>query len=366
MKVNIQKRKRIFKGAILSLVLCSIVLAILAPGAYAATTGYAWCEVLATINVRNGPGLGNDVVTQYTKGTKFICWEDDYVQADGYKWYQCPDGWIAQTGGLKFYIEQVAYDVITCYDPYGEVRWEHDCEGNGNPNWGYHLTVDDEGYRVNCDCGWGEYYYVGYAISDDGDGTTKLVFIGLDTDNDEIVDLRPGQSKFLPNRATSDLRQYQILEFLDDPDKQAPVVNLIFRDGNNKLLAVYTFNWSVEVHVEDYGVVMVGNDGLKKIHYVDGDFLLLDEISDVYLADTPRIYDVFVNYGTKVIINDYGSEWGIPFILAPVGDGGWGPIEWVVHIVRSIADFVVDLFDFFGLSFIFSDEDSPFRFLIGG
>ena len=361
MKVNIQKRKRIFKGAILSLVLCAVILSILSPVALAATTTYGYCEVMATINVRRGPGLDYAVVTQYTAGTTFMGWAEDYIEADGYKWYWCPDGYIAQTGGLKFYTTEVAYDVITAYDPYGEKRWEHDCEGNGNPNWGYHITVDDEGYRVNCDCGWGEYYYVGYIVEDD-----PLVFIGLDTDNDEIVDLRPGETKFLPNRATSDLRQYQILEFLDDPDKVQPTVTLVFRDKDNKKIAQYTFNWSVNVHVESYGVVMVGNDGLKKIHYVDGDFLLYDRFNEVHLADVPREYDALFQ-GTYMLYDD--PEWRnftFNFTLAPVGEGGWGPLEWVVHIARSITDFVTDLFDFFGLSFIFTDEDSPFRFLLGG
>lgn len=363
MKVNIQKR--IFKGVTLSLVLCAVILGILSPVALAATSTMFMCEVTGNVNVRELPDADSDIVTTYQAGTTFMGDPENWVAyEDGYYWYWCPDGYVAQTGRLRFYEVTQDYDNICAYDPYGSQRWEHECSGNDNPDWGYNISVDEGGYLVSCDCGWSEYFYVSYVISDDGDygnQYTELVFVGLDTDNDEIVDLRPGEKKFLPNRANSELRKYQILEFLDDPDKLPPVINLQFRDGDNKVIAMYTFPWSVEVHVEPYGVVMVGNDGIKKIHYVDYDFMLHDETLDLYLADTPRVYDVFTEYGDKVIIGEgHGDEWCFVFILAPVGEGPWSGFEYIINVIRNAFSGVGGLFSDFGnLGSVFSDEDSP-------
>lgn len=368
MKMNTQKR--IFKGVILSLVLCAVVFSLFPSSAFASAEISIYAEVIISrVNVRSGPGLNYDVVTQYPRGYRFYANEGDYIYADGYKWYSTSDGFVAQAGGLKFVDTTTFYDCITGYDIYGSARWEHTCIGTGNPNWGYHITVDQEGYLVNCDCGWGEYYALGhFLIGSDGD-FTEFVFLGLDTDNDERVDLYPGQTKFLPNRANSsastDLRPYQILEFFDDPDKDIPSVTLVFRDEDNKPIAQYTFNWSVSVHVEDYGVVMVGHDGLKKIHYVDGEFLLYDRRLELHLADVPREYTVFHKFEDGLIV-DKDKHLAYHFTLAPVGAGDWGLVEWVVHITRSVCDFVANLFDFFNLGFIFSQEDSPFHFLVGG
>ena len=368
--MNIQKRKRIFKGATLSLVLCVVVLSMMAPAAFAATITNVYAEVVSSyINVRSGPGLSYDIVCVYHQGTQFYANEGDYIEADGYKWYVCPDGFIAQTGGLKFYDYTEYQDTICAYDPYGEKRWEHACCGTDNPNWGYNISVDEGGYLVSCDCGWSNYYYVSHFISvgdPSGDGYYELVFVGLDTDGDEQIDLRPGQNRRLVNRANSDLRSYQILEFLDDPNKDCPTVTLCFRNRNNLLLFHYTFNWSVTLYVESYGIVMVGNDGMKTIHYVEDDFLLYDDHIGVFLADTPHEYVANKAYGTEKVSIAEKHQY-FDFTLAPPGEGQWGGLEHVVDGIRDVFSDIGGFFsDFGGLGSVFTDEDSPIYKLTHG
>ena len=370
--MNIQKSKRIFKGVTISLVLCAFVFSILAPFASAAIiTSSPYCEVLATINVREGPGLNYEIVTQYTAGYKFWCdWENErtYVVADGYTWYECPDGWIAQTGGLRFFYLDEYVGTIYGYDAEGQERWGHECTGTSNPDWGYRITVDDAGYRVVCDCGWWRYCSISFII-DPETGDFMYDFVGLDTDGDEQIDLRPGQSRKLKNRSNSDLRPYRILEFMDDPNKDPATVTLHFREPDVGLIASYTFNWSVTLHVEDYGIVMVGNDGEKIIHYVDGDFLLYDRHIGVYLADTPHEYVPNKIYGNDNgdLISGADRHQHFNFWLAPPGKGEWGDFE---HVIGGIRDVFSDLGGFFddfgGLGSVFTDKDSPIYKLTNG
>ena len=365
LKINTQKQMRIFKGVTLSLVLCAVVISVFAPFAFAATSTWFGCEVLATINVRRGPGLDYAIVTQYTAGTTFTADVETYIEADGYKWYQCPDGYIAQTGGLRFFELETSWDVISGYDAYGQCRWEHQCCGSTDmtdidPNWGYVIDCQDSGYNVFCDCGWSKWCPISFELDPDTGGF-KYIFIGLDTDGDERPDLFPGSKRRLKNRASSDLRPYQILEFLDNPDKDIPTVTLHFcNKSKSEVYASYTFYWDVDVHVEDYGIVMVGNDGIKKIHYVEGSFLLYDEAMGVHLADTVRTYEAMKQYnGTEqTILASRHMEF--IFILAPPGEGAHGDFEHIIAGIRDIFNSLPNIFtDFGGLGDVFTDEDSP-------
>lgn len=352
--------KRIFKGVVLSLVLCASFITFFSFPASAAVITEYYAEVTSSyINVREGPGLSYPVVTQYPKGFWFYAVAADYYEADGYRWYACPDGWIAQTGGLRFASREVSFDTLSLYDGYGELRWTHECSGTDNPNWGYHVDALEAGYRIRCDCGWWkqEYIYLsGGSVTGEGD----IIFIGLDTDNDEVVDLRVGQSKFLPNRANSDLRPYSLLMCYDSAEKDTPTVTLHFSNKDYSKVVSYVFNWSVDVHVEDYGVVMVGNDGVKQIHYVDGDFLLYDRHMGVHLADKVRTYKTLETYKGNEEVVPAARHMEFVFILAPPGEGVHGDFEKIITGIREICGNIGDFFgNFGGFDSVFSDEDSP-------
>ena len=362
MKINTQNR--IFRGLTVCVLLCALIVLTLSPAAFAASTTTYWGEVVvSTLNCRSGPGLSYDIVHTYSTGDKFVIIGETNGTVDGYVWYQNERGWVAQTGGLKISTGSSYTDYICAYDPYGELSWEHECT-MPNPDFQYHLEVDNEGYRITCDCGWWYYKNITQSI-DPETGEELYVFLGLDTDGDWEFDLKPGQTKDLPNRATGEYRQYQILEVIGSANLDTPTVTLQFGDAENNLIAEYTFNWSVDVHVEAYGIVMVGNDGTKKIHYCENDFLLYDRLSDFFLGDSPVRYQVDLSIKDMNGVQVYRHvEFG--FTLAPPGEGGLGPLEWVTSVVRNVCDFISDILDFFGLSFIFTDEDSPFRFLMGG
>lgn len=368
MKVNTQKR--IFKGVTLSLVLCAVILGILSPVALAATsyTEYV-CEVLGNVNVRSGPGTGYGVVTQYTKGTTFLATQEDYFEADGYKWYSCPDGWVAQTGRLKFHTSVISREYISCISPSGALSWGHICNGDGSDNWGYYVEVLHDGYWFSCDCGWKtRVTFPRKQIFDPDDGSllSEIYFQGLDTDNDERVDLYPGQSKKLPNRVNSDLRPYTLLEFYDESVVDVPTVTIVFVDAERNEIERYTFNFSVDIRVLDYGVEMVGNDGTYVLHELKGKYIVTDLASDIMIADSWRRYQV--DYSIK-------DFWGNPYdahpqygvMIAPPGDGPNGPLENIVSDLKGFFGTLNDFFgEFGGLNGIFTDEDSPVHKFLDG
>ena len=362
--MKFKNHNRIFRGIVLCLVLFSFSLSVLTPFAFASSTLFYAQVNVSTLNVRTGPGLSYNVVYSAGKGEILrLTGQVDF--ADDYTWYELADTgfWIAETGGWTFVSTSVYEDNIAAYDAYGSLAWQHTCVGD-SPDWYYHIEVYNEGYSVRCDCGWWEQRIIPSQY--DSDGNVILCFIGLDTNNDERVDLKPGQSKKLFNRSNTDLRPYTILEFLDNPNVDTPTVTLTFATADNDLIERYTFIWWVEVHVEAYGVVMEGMDGTKKIHYVDGNFLLYDRADGLFLADNIRKYETLKQYNGREYIQIAERHMEFFFTLEPPGEGDLGPVEWVTHVVRSLTDFLAQILDFFGLSFIFTHEDSPFRFLIGG
>ena len=374
MKINTQSHKRTFKGLTLFFVLCALVITWLPFSASAASSTMLMCEVTATINVRELPTLKSDIVTQYTAGTKFQGSAEDYVAyADGYYWYWCPDGYIAQTGGLRFYETTVYWDSISGYDAYGQEVWSHECSGSVgldpvSSNWGYTIDCLDDGYTVTCDCGWFKWCPISFELDPDTGGF-KYVFAGLDTDGDEQIDLRPGVKKKLPNRANSDLRPYRILEFLDDPIKDPPTITLIFRKPlSTSIIAYYTFNWSVDIHVEPYGIVMVGNDGTRVVHYADGDFMLFDMQLGYYLSDKPHTYEGNKSNGSiGNMVNPQRYHQFAEFELGAPGDGRYGVVEDVIDDLRDIFTDIPNFFeDFGGIDNVFTDQDSPLTQLTGG
>lgn len=365
------KYKRISRVITLCVLLCAVVATNIAPFVSAASTYTEYvCEVTATLNVRSGPGLSYDVVTQYAIGTTFLATEEDYYDyVDGYKWYACPDGYIAQTGALKFYSVTVSNDeYISCYSPYGDLSWSHQCSGNGSDDWGYTVSVIDDGYWFSCDCGWKtrvtyprkqEYDSEGNLISD-------LYFQGLDTDNDERVDLYPGQTKFLKNRSNSDLRPYTLLEFYDQAVIDIPTVTIELVDADYNEIERYTFNFSVTLRVTDYGIEMTGNDGTYFLHEFDTSYIVTDLSTGIMIGDVGLKYqiDYSIKYPNGNVF-DRHPEYLV--MLAPPGDGPSGYLENIVSGLKNFLGKIEAFFsNFGGLSHIFTDEDSPIYGFLDG
>lgn len=252
----------------------------------------------------------------------------------------------------------VTSDCISGYDVYGELAWKHVCTLT-DPDCMYHLEVVEDGYYIRCDCGWWYRRYV--PITYDENYNPLLVFLGLDTDNDEFYDLMPGQSKDLPSRAGSDLRPYLILEFFGPANQDTPTVTIRFVTKEGKTIEEFTFDWCVEIFIETYGIVLKDYYGYERIYYVDYDFLLYDVQNRLYLGEDGE------KYASLSYVDEIFRHVVYEFTLEPVGEGHASAIEWVIYIVRSICDSIYDLFtNFFGLKFIFTDDDSPFKFLMGG
>lgn len=354
---------------ICALLLCALLVSVFAPCVYAdVQSGLVGTVVGNSLIARNWPGTDQTEMHRYQKGDTFLLDDTSVVQKDGYTWYKTEDGWwVPHTGYLQITSGSTAYtDNIVCYDGEGMKVWEHKCTST-NPNFMYHLELFDDHYMVSCDCGWWYRRNVVTHYNSNVDGSMEaLSFIGLDTNNDERVDLLPGQKKDLPNRSASSLRSYEILEFYDQANRVTPTVTLTFATADNEVIAKYDFLFHVFVHVEPYGIVMEGMDGSKKIHYVDGDFLLLDRVAETYLGDNVRKYETLKQYNGLHAVLPAQFCMEFVFTLEAPGNGDFAPLEWVVHITRSIVDFISELFDFFGLGFIFTDENSPFKFLMGG
>ena len=367
--MNIQKRKRIFKGVILSLVLCALIISTLSPAAFAASSAYGYAVVnVSILNVRTGPGTDYDIAYALTTGD-IVYLTGQIGEGDGYTWYELTGGngyWIADTGGWALHVGGVYEDTINAYSATGVNVWSHTCHGS-TPDWSYDFEVYNDGYYVRCtNCGWWTRRTIPYAYDDNGQPIAR--FIGLDTDNDERVDLFSGQSKRISCRADGSLRQYQILEFFDSLEKDTPTVTLLFGDADGELIASYTFDWWVDVYVEAYGVRMVGADESEIILPVEYDFMLQDLTTDVYLGDVGARYK-HGDLGLTELFTGEKIGWHVEYglTLAPVGEGNIPLFEWIIYQVRNISDVVTNIFDsFFGLFYIFTDEDSPFAFLIGG
>ena len=358
MRMNTQKR--IFKGVILSLALCAVVISVLPPVVFAATSTEYICTVLGNVNVRSGPGLSYEVVTTYSSGKTFPAVVEDYIEADGYRWYLCPDGYVAQTGRLKFDYYSVWTDTFTFVSPYG-AEDTHTCFGDGTAGWGLELTVVDGGYWIHCDCGFsqGRFWPREQYHDSQGNLVSDIYFQGLDTDNDERVDLYPGQSKRLTNRSGSSLRPYRILEFFDDAAKDVPTVTLVFVDKDRIELARYTFAFSVDVRVYDYGVEMIGNDGTYELYEYPFGYLVTDLTRGFPLADRGWRYQV--DYTIKDFFGNPSEkhpEYG--FMVADVGDGPNGHLEKIIAGLWGMGEGLEEFItDFGGLNDVFTNDNSP-------
>lgn len=224
----IKQKKQLSEFNILniSVIVCALIICVLAVFCYfshdvdaASSVYYSYTGTAVTnLNVRSGPGTDYKLVRVIYAGTSFPLTGEHYN--DGQRMYWRLDGaaeeWV--TGGtnganlnVKTTINTLYEDTIKGYAPNGSVPWEHDCT-QSRPLWYYHIDVNNYGYVITCDCGW---FYERNASLNSGVDTMddSYVFLGLDTDNDEFYDLKPGQSIDLPCRANNDMRPYIISEF---------------------------------------------------------------------------------------------------------------------------------------------------------
>lgn len=358
------RKKKIFRNILLSMMLCCVVVSTFAPCAFASTDAAYIATINATQqNYRNGPGLSYQVTGAYYMG-EVIYLTGEVVDVDGYTWYRVATTevrWVANVNSLI--ITPVGdgsfTDTITGYDAYGDVRWTHTCT-QSKPLWYYHLTVENQSYTVSCDCGW--FYKVTCDFWYFEDGSYSSIFLGLDTDNDEFHDLKPGQTKDLPCRANSNMRPYQILEFYGDTNNDPPTVTIRLRGSVHEDLV---FNWNVKVELEPYGLKFTRNDGSTYLYPISGEYMVLytyrpQGATDVYLAE-----DKVYNFKHGELLEDDpwfedGRHVFYTLKIIPVEVGTMSPLDWVTYITRKVGTWIHDLLDFFGLGKHLTSENSPF------
>lgn len=355
LKTNIQK---IFKGASLSALIFMILLSTLSPTAFAASTSTVWAEVIVSrLNCRSAPSLSADIVHEFHAGDKFQVTGETAEKYDGYIWFECEFGWVANTGGLRFYDATTYTDNISAYDIYGQLSWEHECS-RPTSTFEYQFEVFDDGYTVRCACGW--WLNVDCPSFMVGDGSSvedTLIFLGLDTNNDEVIDLRPGDTKVVKRKYADNLRDLQIWEFYGPENYDVPSVTLDFYNEDGSLFKSIEFQWGAYVYVDNSCIIFEDLYGNKQTVFIDYEFLVYDELNKSFLSDVPR-YFTFPG-DEDGMLRHFTWE----FSISKVGSKAWGPVGLFYYLCRQLTDPVADLFDFFGLTEIFTDPDSPFVFL---
>lgn len=348
---------------------CVLAPLLVAPASAATPEATLIAEVTVTqLNYRNGPGLSYSVTGCFSLGD-VVSLTGETVDADGYTWYRCATAdtrWVAQVDSMNITpISPTGYtDTITGYDAYGDVVWEHTCTQN-TADWYYHFEVKNQSYIVSCDCGW--FYERKCPIWLFEDGSYESIFLGLDTDNNEFYDLKPGQSKDIPCRANSEYRPYQILEFYGDTNNDPPTVTMCIWE--NGVSQEYVFNWNVKVELKSYGLQFTGSDGNIEIHRISGEYMVLhtnrpNGADDVYLA-TDKIYEF--KHG-QLLDEDpwFGDGRHVAYHLQVtiVDFAEMSPLDWITYISRKVGTWLEDLVGLFGLGDHVTDEDSPFTQLI--
>ena len=377
---NLQKiKRRLIKVVSMLLVLISVSVIFMTPLVSAASTDYAPSDTnyvataLASLNIRTGPGTSYDIVGSVDVGD--ILYLTNYeTDSAGRKYWKLAGGgnrWVSQgSSGHNFtpvMLEDTDFraDTITGYDIFGQQSFVHVCWQKFDL-WYYHIEVKAKSYIVSCDCGWwSEIDCVSTSYIDpDGDGVFDTLqygfFLGLDTDNDEMLDLRPGEKKDLPCRATSDLRQYQILEFFGQGDTVPPSVTFEIFDKSSNYIGTYTFDWSAYVRVESYGIVFTDKDGFRKICPLNGHFTVYDESHQRYVLDE----ELFYQHGSLMDSTEYHRFFRLTVTYLDIDKST--PLDWAVYLMNKLGNMLFSFFNFFGLSEFFTADDSPFRFLFGG
>lgn len=355
MKVNIQKA---VKGATLFICILSLLLINVCGFASAAVETHVYAEVTVKyLNVREGPGLNYPVVTQYFQGERFYANAGDYIEADGYKWYVCPDGFIAQTGGLKFVDYTTYTDTLIGYDMYGVQKWHHICT-NVTEDTEYYFEVGGDYYEVRCDCGWWTYVECPKITLNVGTAyETPVIFLGLDTDNDERIDLRPGDTARIPTRAFTSARDLLVTEFYGDEFDDTPSVTINVRDADGNILHAYDFHWGVHVSTGSSSIVFEDFFGNQTICYIEPGSMVYDSLNDFFLSEEPHWYSI------KGAVDPLLRHWTVDLVVTSVEENPVGLMGFIVKYTREIFGSFHKVFDFFNLSFIFTDENSPIYFI---
>ena len=320
---------------------------------------------VSNLNVRSGPGTDYRLIRTISAGTTFRLSGEQYNDGVRVYWRLYGEAEELVTGGtygsnLTVKVSQLTTytDTIKGYAVDGSIPWEHTCT-QSVPEWNYHIEVGSNSYRVICDCGW---YYERNPWEDvflPEDGYDDFVFLGLDTDNNEICDLKPGQTIDLPCRANNDYRPYLIAEFLGSTANDPPTVTVGFFDVDGNELGKYTFNWWADIHVESHGIVMVDMNGKRLVHPVYGEFMLWYDFGEYYLDENPRRMKHGSLFGAADIWED-GRHVEYRFTIKMVTNEDMSPLDWVVYWSKQIGNWVSDVFNFFGLGELLYSADSPF------
>lgn len=355
MKVNIQKA---VKGVSLFALALFVFFSTLPLPSYAASTSTVWAEVMVSrLNCRTIPSLSGDIVHEFHAGDKFQIIGETAEKYDGYIWFECEYGWVANTGGLRIYDSTTYNDSMAAYDIYGQLSWEHNCT-RPSSTFEYQFEVFEDGYTVRCACGW--WLNVDCPSFMVGDGSSvedTSIFLGLDTNNDEVIDIRPGDTKIVKRSATANLRPLQILEFYGPENYDVPSVTLDFYNEDGSLFKSFEFQWGVYVYVDKSCIVFEDLYGNQQKIFIDYEFLVYDELDKTFLSDVPR-YLTFPD-DEDGMLRHFTWE----FTISKVGSEAFGPMGLFYYICRELTGAVAELFDFFGLTDIFTDQDSPFVFL---
>ena len=111
---------------------------------------------------------------------------------------------------------------------------------------------------------------------------------------------------------------------------------------------------------------MVGFDGFESVYFIENDFLCRDLDSDVILGDGGLHYEIDQSLVDLIGLPLF-RHMEFCFVISAPGEGGRAPMEWIIYICRWIGDYASEVFSkCFGFVLLFTDDDSPFKFLLGG
>lgn len=329
------------------------------------TSNYHWeATALVTLNVRSGPGTEYTLLRTIPVGTTFRVLPVEKIDGS-YTWSRIDsteEEWFCLRTPDKFYVEinkvvdSIFIDTIKGYSSDGSIPWEHTCSQSVEM-WYYHISVTSEKYTVTCDCGWSISRYPFKGI--DPDYFVEPVFLGLDTNNDEQYDLKPGQSIDLPCRAGGNLRPYIISEFIGENYVEPPTVTVAFGDSNYNELAKYTFNWDCTMEITSYGIILIGNDGTRTLHPVNGEFMVWYIHGEYYFAEGKKYHlkrsDALDLDGA---FTERHVEYG--FVIKMVKAEEMDPLDWITYYSKQVGETVTNIFNFFDLGGLLGADDSPF------
>lgn len=323
---------------------------------------------VSELNVRSGPGLSYSVVQTLTSGD-IIYLSGTTKQADGYTWYQAfPDtnAWIAYTGGWSWTNCSFVTERILAGDLYGDLAWDHTCSYITGVNDGdYRIRCSEYNYTITCACGWVYTHHPVYEV-ENAQGVVVARFSGLDVNGDGFVDVAPGETLALPKAFPVDRNDYLLWEMYEKPPADQPdrTVTITFANKDHELVAQYQFSGGVFIKALDGHIEMTDLSGKVTNHYLVGTYLLFDRLGNYYLGDIGALY----TYADHPEASDGNVEYVFTIVeYKTVFDDDLSLWDRIIATIESSVDTIASFFtNGFGLTWIFTDERSPFAFIFAG